>query len=73
MGEVDARTPPPRMPGELIVQLVEAFNRGPSRVLPMCHALDVLPLLQGDDREYAVATQLLNAGRVFYPIGMEPG
>lgn len=62
----DRRTPPPRLPGELIVRLVEAHGRGSLRYLPVFHAEDVLPLLEGDDREFATATRLLEADRVFY-------
>lgn len=67
MSEPDTRAQPPRLPGDLIVRLVEAHHRGSARSLPMCHAADVLPLLEGDDRQYAAAAQLLDAGKVFYP------
>lgn len=70
MGVGDGRAEPPRLPGELIVRLVEAHFRG-SAHLPMCHADDVLPLLRGDDREYRAAAALLEAGKVFYPLGYE--
>lgn len=62
--------PPPRLPGELVVRLVEAFQRNwPHLKPPICHADDVLPLLQGGDREFAAASTLLDADRVFYPNG----
>lgn len=57
---------PPRLPGQLIVQLVGAYQRN-FQHLPMLHAADVLPLLHGDDREFAAASALLDAGRVFHP------
>ncbi|MDE1673772.1 hypothetical protein [Nocardia gipuzkoensis] len=60
--------PPPRLPGELIVRLVEAYQRH-YRHLPLLHADDVLPLLHGGDREYVAAETLLNADRVYYPEG----
>lgn len=59
---------PPRLPALLIVQLVEAHQHGSSH-LPMFHAADVLPLLDGSEREIAAATALLEANRVFYPEG----
>ena len=62
---------PPRLAGDLIVRLVEAHQRG-STHLPFCHIDDVQPLLHGDDREYAAAATLLDAGKVFYPPGREP-
>lgn len=64
----DQRAQPPRLPGSQIVQVVETYRRRFTH-LPMFHADDVLPLLHGDDREYAAAEALLNAGRVFYPPG----
>jgi hypothetical protein len=64
----DQRAQPPRLPGELIVRLVEAYGRRNQR-LPMLHADDVLPLLHGGDREFAAASALLEAERVFYPEG----
>ncbi|MEU6583959.1 hypothetical protein [Nocardia sp. NPDC046763] len=64
------RTPPPRLPGELIVRLVEAHKRG-NLHLPMFHADDVLPLLDGDEREIAAAAVLLDANRVFYPESLD--
>lgn len=64
----DDRVQPPRLPGDLIVRLVEAHGRGVTH-LPICHAADVLPLLQGGDREFAAASTLLDGGRVFYPEG----
>ncbi|MEU1550258.1 hypothetical protein [Nocardia sp. NPDC005745] len=60
--------PPPRLPGEFVVRLVEAYQRHYQH-LPLLHADDVLPLLRGDDREYAAAEALLNADRVYYPEG----
>ncbi|MGW4244026.1 hypothetical protein [Nocardia sp. NPDC004722] len=67
----DPRAKPPRLPADLIVRLVEAHTRG-SLHLPMFHADDVLPLLEGTDREYAAAALLLDKGKVFYPLGTEP-
>ncbi|WP_148310138.1 hypothetical protein [Nocardia otitidiscaviarum] len=64
----DRRVQPPRLPARLIVQLVEAHQHG-SLHLPMFHADDVLPLLDGGDREIAAASVLLEANRVFYPEG----
>ena len=63
----DRRTPPPRLPGELIVRLVSAHGRGSLKYLPVFHASDVLPLLDQGEREIAAAVVLLDAGRVFYP------
>ncbi|WP_280413169.1 hypothetical protein [Nocardia asiatica] len=60
--------PPPRLPGELVVRLVEAYQRNYNH-LPLLHADDVLPLLLGGDREFAAAETLLNADRVYYPEG----
>ncbi|MGW2666077.1 hypothetical protein ACWCW7_34420 [Nocardia tengchongensis] len=64
---VDRRTPPPRLPGDLIVRLVEAHGRGSLKYLPVFHAGDVLPLLDQGEREIAAAALLLDANRVFYP------
>ncbi|UGT41087.1 hypothetical protein LTV02_34900 [Nocardia yamanashiensis] len=66
MPSPDHRTPPPRLPGDLIVRLVEAHQHG-SLHLPVFHADDVLPLLDGSDREIAAAAVLLAENRVFYP------
>ncbi|MEV0247519.1 hypothetical protein AB0H76_13080 [Nocardia sp. NPDC050712] len=66
MSQPDRRVRPPRLPGALIVQLVEAHQRGALH-LPIFHAEDVLPLLDGHDREIAAAAVLLEANRVFYP------
>lgn len=52
------------------MRLVEAHLRGALH-LPVFHAADVMPLLGGGDREYAVAAKLLDAGRVFFPAGFE--
>lgn len=70
----DPATPgpsPPRLPGELIVRLVAAYQRH-FRHLPLLHAEDVLPLLRGDDKEFATASTLLDADRVYYPEGTQP-
>jgi hypothetical protein len=50
------------------VRLVEAYQRH-YKHLPLLHAHDVLPLLSGNDREFAAAEALLNADRVYYPEG----
>ncbi|WP_194818818.1 hypothetical protein [Nocardia sp. XZ_19_385] len=68
MSAPDPRVRPPRLPGSLIVGLVEAHQRGALH-LPIFHAEDVLPLLDGDDREIAAAAVLLEAQRLFYPGG----
>lgn len=61
--------PPPRLPGDLIVRLVEAHQRG-NLHLPICHVDDVKPLLHSsDDREFAAAKALIDGGRVFDPEG----
>lgn len=64
---IETRALPPRLPGELIVRLVEAHHRGSLAALPLCRAADVLPLLDGNDREVAAAATLIDANRVFYP------
>lgn len=58
--------PPPRLPADLIVRLVATFTRH-HWPLPMCHAADVLPMLDGTEFEIAAAAALIEAGRVFYP------
>lgn len=58
--------PPPRLPADLIVRLVDTFQRR-GWGLPMCHAADVLPMLDRTEREIAAAAALIDAGRVFYP------
>jgi hypothetical protein len=70
-GEVMIETPahPPHLPGDLIARLVEAHGRGSLAALPLCRAADVLPLLDGDDRQIAAAATLIEANRVFYPKG----
>ncbi|GAB0108693.1 hypothetical protein JMUB6875_77310 [Nocardia sp. JMUB6875] len=65
--DADRRAKPPRLPGDLIVRLVEAHSRNSLRHLPMCHADDVLPLLKGNDREYDAAVKLLDAAKLFHP------
>lgn len=56
----------------MIVGVVEAYTRNfPSVGLPMFHADDVLPLLEGADREFAAAVALLDAGRVFFSVPPE--
>ncbi|MGY1946681.1 hypothetical protein [Nocardia asiatica] len=62
-------TPPPN-DARTIVGVVEAYERHwPHLKPPMFRSVDVLPLLQGDDREYNAAVKLLDAGRVHYPEG----
>ncbi|WP_433621624.1 hypothetical protein [Nocardia sp. CA-120079] len=64
---------PPPNDGHTIVRVVEAFARNwPHLKPPNFRAADVLPLLHGDDREYAAASALLEAGRVWYPDGEQP-
>ena len=65
---MSAPAPPPRLPGDLIVRLVEAHQRG-NLHLPICHVADVEPLLAGNDREFAAAKVLIDGGRVFDPEG----
>lgn len=60
--------PPPRLPADLIVRLVEAHQRG-NLHLPICHVDDVEPMLLGGDREYGAAQTLIDGGRVFDPEG----
>ncbi|MEU8901158.1 hypothetical protein AB0C65_35195 [Nocardia sp. NPDC048505] len=66
MSAPDRRVSPPRLPRSLIVGLIEAHQRGALH-LPIFHAGDVLPLLDGDEREIAAAAVILAADRVFYP------
>ena len=62
----DPRAQPPRPPADLIVRLVDTFSRH-GWPLPMLHAGDVLPMLDGTEREIAAAAAFIEAGRVFYP------
>lgn len=56
-----------------IVGVVEAYRRHwPHLSLPLFRAEDVLPLLEGDDRDIDAAIALLDAGRVHYRPGEEP-
>ncbi|WP_109527172.1 MULTISPECIES: hypothetical protein [Nocardia] len=64
---------PPPNDGQTIVGVVEYWaRRWPDKKPPMFRAADVLPLLHGDDREYAAAVTLLDSGRVHYAEGEEP-
>lgn len=55
-----------------IVGVVEAYRRNwPHLGLPMFRAEDVLPLLNGDDRDIDAAVALLEAERVHYAPGDE--
>lgn len=58
--------PPPRLDAGLIVRLVATFKRH-GWAPPLCHADDVLPMLDGTEPEIAAAAALIDAGRVFYP------
>ncbi|MEV4241185.1 MULTISPECIES: hypothetical protein [unclassified Nocardia] len=59
---------PPACKGKTIVEVVEAFQRNwPHLKPPIFRAADVLPLLQGNDREFAAASLLIDGGRVHYP------
>ncbi|MGW4090065.1 hypothetical protein [Nocardia sp. NPDC004750] len=61
---------PPRNPPEVIVGVVQAFQRNwPHLKPPLFHADDVLPMLSGDDAQYNAAVVLLDAERVYYPDG----
>ncbi|MGY4098466.1 hypothetical protein ACW2Q0_02700 [Nocardia sp. R16R-3T] len=52
------------------MEVVEAFQRNwPHLRPPIFRAADVLPLLHGDDREFAAASALIDSGRVHYPDG----
>lgn len=63
---------PPRMPADLIVAIVGAYQRRfPHLAPPLFHADDVLPMLAGNDKEFQAASTLLEAYRVFYPAGSE--
>ncbi|WP_280187358.1 MULTISPECIES: hypothetical protein [Nocardia] len=56
--------------GSVIVGVVEAYARNwPGKLPPLFRSADVLPLLHGDDREFAAASTLLDADRVHYPEG----
>jgi hypothetical protein len=65
----ESPTPPPRLSGELITQLVAAHGRGSLAALPLCHSADVLPMLDGDESQIAAAATLIDADRVYYPKG----
>ncbi|WP_280320101.1 hypothetical protein [Nocardia wallacei] len=58
--------PPPRLPADLIVRLVATYTRH-HWPLPICHADDVLPMLDRTEPEIAAAAALIEAGKVFYP------
>lgn len=58
--------PPPRLDADLIVKLVDVFQRNGWKP-PLCHADDVLPMLEGTEQHIAAAAALIDAGRVFYP------
>jgi hypothetical protein len=62
----DPRPRPPRLTADHITRLVEAYQRHGWR-LPMLHADDVVPMLDGSDREIAAASALIEDNRVFYP------
>ncbi|MFE7744467.1 hypothetical protein [Nocardia sp. NPDC057455] len=64
---------PPPNDAKTITGVVEAYARHwPHLKPPMFRAADVLPMLQGDDRAYAAACVLLDAGRVHYEEGEGP-
>lgn len=63
---------PPSAPGPVIVGVVEAYARNwPHKKPPLFRWPDVEPLLAGDDREFAVASALLEADRVHFRPGEE--
>ena len=58
---------PPPVDGQIIVGVVEYYARKwPDKTPPMFRSVDVLPLLQGNDREYEAAMKLLDLGCVHY-------
>lgn len=58
---------PPPLDGRYIVGVVEAYARNwPHKKPPLFRWPDVEPLLAGDDREFAVASALLEADRVHF-------
>ena len=61
------RASPPKLPKDLIVRLVEAYEHGSLSSLPLVRAEDALPLLDGSDREVAAASALITADRLYYP------